>query len=174
MKVLVLAGPESSGKSWLSSEIHANFGGILVGEYVRHFIESEARETCYDDIASIAHGQLRWEDEARARQPHLLILDTHLLSNILWSQTLFGACPTWIEQALLTRHYDLHLLLSPETVAWHDDGQRCQPQLAERQAFFQASRQWLDLHHRPCQVLQGDWQQRKDAAFDAVTHLLTT
>lgn len=172
MKVLVLAGPESSGKSWLSSEIHANFGGILVGEYVRHFIESEARETCYDDITSIADGQLRWEDEARARQPHLLILDTHLLSNILWSQTLFGACPTWIEQALLARHYDLHLLLSPETVAWHDDGQRCQPQLAERQAFFQASRQWLDLHHQPCQVLQGDWQQRKDAAFEAVTHLL--
>lgn len=172
MKVLVLAGPESSGKSWLSGEIHAHFGGILVGEYVRHFIECEARETCYDDITSIAHGQLTWEDEARAKQPSLLILDTHLLSNILWSRTLFGACPTWIEQALLARHYDLHLLLSPETVAWHDDGQRCQPQLAERQAFFQASRQWLDLHCQPCQVLQGDWKQRKDAAFEAVTRLL--
>jgi len=57
-------------------------------------------------------------------------------------------------------------------VAWHDDGQRCQPQLAERQAFFQASRQWLDLHHQPFQVLQGDWQQRKDAAFEAVMRLL--
>lgn len=172
MKVLVLAGPESSGKSWLSSEIHANFGGILVGEYVRHFIESKARETCYDDIPSIANGQLSWEDEARARQPSLLILDTHLLSNILWSRTLFGACPPWIEQALLDRHYDLHLLLSPETVAWHDDGQRCQPQLAERQAFFQASQHWLDLHRQPYQVVQGDWQQRKDAAFEAVTRLL--
>ncbi|MBK5356036.1 AAA family ATPase [Pseudomonas sp. TH41] len=172
MKVLVLAGPESSGKSWLSNEIHANFGGILVGEYVRHFIDSEARVTCYDDIPSIAHGQLAWEDEARAKQPSLLILDTHLLSNILWSRTLFGACPTWIEQALLARHYDLHLLLSPETVPWHDDGQRCQPQLAERQAFFQASRQWLDLHHQPCQVLQGNWKQRKDAAFEAVARLL--
>lgn len=172
MKVLVLAGPESSGKSWLSSEVHANFGGILVDEYVRHFIESEARETCYDDIESIAHGQLTWEDVARASQPSLLILDTHLLSNILWSRTLFGACPTWIEQALLTRHYDMHLLLSPENVAWHDDGQRCQPQLAERQAFFQASRQWLELHHQRYQVLEGDWQQRKDAAFEAVTRLL--
>lgn len=172
MKVLVLTGPESSGKSWLSGEIYANFGGILVGEYVRYFIESENRETRYDDIKAIAHGQLTWEDEARATQPSLLILDTHLLSNILWSRTLFGACPTWIEQALLARHYDLHLLLSPETVAWLDDGQRCQPQLAERQAFFQASRQWLDLHRQPCQVLQGDWEERKDAAFEAVTRLL--
>jgi len=172
MKVLVLAGPESSGKSWLSNEIHANFGGILVGEYVRHFIEKEARVTCYEDITPIALGQLSWEDQARAQQPSLLILDTHLLSNILWSRTLFGACPVWIEQALQVRHYDLHLLLSPETVAWHDDGQRCQPQLAERQAFFQASRQWLDLHRQPYQIVQGDWQQRKDAAFEAVTRLL--
>lgn len=172
MKVLVLTGPESSGKSWLSSEIHANFGGILVGEYVRHFIETEARLTCYEDITPIALGQVNWEDEARDKQPSLLILDTHLLSNILWSRTLFGACPTWIEQALRERHYDLHLLLSPESVAWHDDGQRCQPQLAERLAFFQASRQWLDLHHQPYQVLQGNWQQRKTAAFKAVTRLL--
>ena len=172
MKVLVLAGPESSGKSWLSSEIHANFDGILVGEYVRHFIERESRLTCYEDISPIAQGQLTWEDQARAKQPPLLILDTHLLSNILWSRTLFGDCPPWIEQALLARHYDLHLLLSPETVAWHDDGQRCQPQLAERQAFFQASHQWLELHCQPCQVLQGDWKQRKDAAFEAVARLL--
>ncbi|MDB5996022.1 MAG: putative nicotinamide-nucleotide adenylyltransferase [Pseudomonas sp.] len=172
MKVLVLTGPESSGKSWLAGELHAHFGGLLVGEYVRHFIESEARETCYDDITPIAQGQLRWEDEARARQPSLLILDTHLLSNILWSRTLFGDCPAWIEQALLARHYDLPLLLSPETVAWHDDGQRCQPELADRDAFYQATRQWLELHRQPFKVVNGDWQQRKETAFEAVAALL--
>jgi len=174
MKVLVLTGPESSGKSWLSGEIHANFGGILVGEYVRHFIDHEHRLPCYDDITAIANGQLSWEDEARARQPSLLILDTHLLSNILWSRTLFGDCPSWIEEVLRARRYDLHLLLSPENVAWHDDGQRCQPQLTQRQEFFQASRRWLEMHNQPFQVLDGDWQQRKDAAFEAVTRLLMT
>ncbi|RKS27661.1 nicotinamide riboside kinase [Pseudomonas sp. WPR_5_2] len=172
MKVLVLTGPESSGKSWLSAQLQAHFGGTVVDEYVRWFIEQNRRDTCLADIPEIARGQLRWEDEARARRPRLLILDTHLLSNMLWSQTLFGDCPAWIEQALLARQYDLHFLLSPETVDWHDDGQRCQPRLAERQAFFQASRQWLDLHRQPYQVLQGDWKQREDAAFEAVTRLL--
>ncbi|MNG18390.1 hypothetical protein D3C84_1024540 [compost metagenome] len=57
-------------------------------------------------------------------------------------------------------------------MAWHDDGQRCQPNLAERQAFFQASRQWLDLHKQPYQLVQGDWKQRREAAFEAVTRLL--
>src|SRR3990167_6685093 len=56
MKVLVLTGPESSGKSWLAEHIQATFCGLLVGEYVRHFIEREQRDTCYADISAIAQG----------------------------------------------------------------------------------------------------------------------
>lgn len=174
MKVLVLTGPESSGKSWLAAELKAQFGGVLVDEYVRWFIEQNPRDTCLDDIPEIARGQLQWEDEARAKQPRLLILDTHLLSNILWSQTLFGACPAWIEQALLARHYDLHLLLSPEQVDWTDDGQRCQPSLDERREFFDAIHHWLLQHQQPFQVLQGDWAQRRVQALHAVTRLLAS
>ncbi len=101
MKVLVLTGPESSGKSWLAEQLQARFGGRVVGEYVRHFIDEQRRDTCYADIPAIARGQLAWEDAARAERPALLILDTHLLSNILWSRILFGDCPDWLEPALL-------------------------------------------------------------------------
>jgi len=172
MKVLVLTGPESSGKSWLAAELQQHFGGIRVDEFVRWFIERNPRDTTLADIPEIARGQLAWEDEARARQPQLLILDTHLLSNILWSQTLFGECPAWIEQALLARQYDLHLLLSPENVDWTDDGQRCQPDLSERRAFFDSTLTWLERHRQPVQVLQGDWAQRRTLALNAVNRLL--
>lgn len=172
MKVLVLTGPESSGKSWLSAELQAQFGGVLVGEYVRYFIDQTGIDPSLADIPQIARGQLAWEDTARAEHPSLLILDTHLLSNLLWSQTLFGDCPPWIEQALLARHYDLHLLLSPQDVDWTDDGQRCQPELSQRQAFFDATRQWLVQHRQPLQVIEGDWAQRRRLAFAAVEQLL--
>lgn len=172
MKVLVLTGPESSGKSWLAGEIQAKFGGLIVGEYVRYFIEQNPRATCYADIPTIATGQLAWEDQARAQRPNLLILDTHLLSNQLWSQTLFGACPPWLEQQLLSRQYDLHLLLSPMDVPWVDDGQRCQPQLQQRQQFYQDCRDWLVLHQQKYLELQGDWQQRRTQVLNLTAEWL--
>ena len=172
MKVVVLTGPESSGKTFLAERLQQRFGGLMVGEYVRHFIEREPRDTCLTDIPAIARGQLEWEDAARAQAPELLILDTHLLSNILWSRTLFGTCPDWLEPALQQRHYDLHLLLSPEGVAWDDDGQRCQPDLAERLRFHRSCQAWLQLHSRHWLEIGGDWREREAAALAAVGRLL--
>lgn len=145
MKVLVLCGPESSGKSWLSGEIQAHFGGVVVSEYVRHFIDQHCRDTCYADITPIARGQLAWEDQAREMAPPLLILDTHLLSNMLWSQAL---------------------------VDWVADGQRSQPDLADRQAFFDDSLQWLQRHRQRLQIIDGHWPQRSASALRAVQQLL--
>lgn len=172
MKVLVLTGPESTGKSWLASELQQRFGGIVVGEYVRHFIDSLQRDTCYADISTIARGQLAWEDAARAQRPHLLILDTHLLSNILWSRTLFGDCPDWMEQALLAREYHLHLLLDPRGVEWVGDGQRCQPDLAERLAFHQRCAHWLAANGQNVVEIAGTWHARQRAAISCVADWL--
>jgi len=168
MKVLVLTGPESSGKSWLAASIQQTFGGVIVAEYVRHFIEQQQRDTCYADILPIARGQLAWEDAARAEAPELLILDTHLLSNMLWSQLLFAACPPWIEQQLLSRDYHLHLLLDPSDVPWIDDGQRCQPQLQQRQQFHHACKHWLQQHQQAYVDIRGDWPQRQQQALAEV------
>lgn len=174
MKVVVLAGPESSGKSWLAAQLQAHFGGLMVGEYVRHFIDHHQRDTTLADIPAIARGQLAWEDAARAERPALLILDTHLLTNKLWSQTLFGDYPSWLDDELLARHYDLHLLLSPEDVEWTADGQRCQPELADRRAFFQGSLAWMQQHRQPMVVIGGNWEERRRTAFAAVERLLRT
>ncbi|HSC83632.1 MAG TPA: AAA family ATPase [Pseudomonas sp.] len=172
MKVVVLTGPESSGKSFLAERLQQHFGGLVVGEYVRHFIEQARRDTCLADVPTIARGQLAWEDTGRIQAPELLILDTHLLSNILWSRTLFGDCPAWLEPALLARRYDLHLLLSPRGVEWEDDGQRCQPELADRLCFYQQCRGWLDRQRQCWTAVDGDWAQRESQVIRRVAQLL--
>lgn len=172
MKVVVLTGAESTGKSWLADRLQQRFGGAVVGEYVRHFIDREGRDTCLDDIPAIARGQLAWEDAARGRAPDLLLLDTHLLSNMIWSQTLFGSYPAWLEDELLARHYDQHLLLSPRGAEWHADGQRCQPEAAERWRFHEACRDWLQRHQHPFVEIAGGWTSREERAIAEVRALV--
>jgi NadR type nicotinamide-nucleotide adenylyltransferase len=172
MKVIALIGPESSGKSCLARAIAERFGGLVVDEYVRQYIEEQGRDTFYSDIDPIARGQLAAEDRGRQRRPGLLVLDTHLLSNMLWSQTLFGDCPTWLEPALLARHYDLSLLLSPLGMPWVEDGQRCQPEMAERMGFFARSEEWLKAHGQIYEVLDGAWDTRREAAFGWVKGMI--
>jgi NadR type nicotinamide-nucleotide adenylyltransferase len=168
MNVVVITGPESAGKSVLAKALHQRLGGLLCEEYVRRFIDEHQRDPVYTDIARIAEGQLQDEDAARARQPQWLWLDTHLLSNMLWSQVLFGPAPAWLEPALLSRRYDLHLLLSPDGVPWVADGQRCQPDATDRRAFFEACRAWLEEHKQAYTVLEGSWEQRLHEAQAAL------
>jgi nicotinamide riboside kinase len=168
MNVIVLTGPESSGKSHLARYLHYTQGGVLCGEYVREFIDEHQRETTLADIPAIAHGQLALEDQARAQRPDWLWLDTHLLNNIIWSQVLFDSSPPWLEEALRARHYDLHLLLSPEGVPWMYDPQRCQPQLSDRRAFFETCRAWLKANGQAYVVLEGDWAARQAQATVAL------
>ena len=174
MKVVVLTGPESAGKSTLSQALAERFNAPLISEYVREFIQQEQRNTCYADISIIAKQQLHNELAARAKCPPLLLLDTHLLSNKLWSEVLFKRSPAWIEDALLAQQYDLIGLLSPADMPWQADGQRCQPEFSERQAFHRRLASWLQQHHQPVLHLTGSWQQRYHALEHAIEQLLET
>lgn len=174
VKVVALTGPESAGKSTLALKLKQRFGGLLVLEQVRGYIERMGRDTCYADIDPLARLQLACEQEARSQKPPLLLLDTHLLSNILWSQTLFGQVPDWLEPALREQHYDLHLLLDPRQVPWQADGMRCQPELSDRLAFYQQCRNWLEQQHQPWLNLDGSWAEREAKAYAAVQQLLNS
>lgn len=160
MKVVVLSGPESAGKSSLCAALSQHFAAPVVWEYVREYIELHQRDTRYADVDSIAREQWRREQAARIQQPELLLLDANLLSNRQWSRTLFGRSPLWIDQVLQQQRYDAVFLLSPEGLPWQADGQRCQPELAERKAFHVGLEQWLVQHRQPLVHAGGSWDDR--------------
>jgi len=174
VRVVVLTGPESAGKSTLCTALAERFAAPVVREYVREYMEDLGRDTCLSDITPIARVQWQREQAARALQPPLLLLDTHLLSNHQWSMALFNRSPAWIARQLTRQRYDAVFLLSPEGLPWQADGLRCQPDVAQRWAFHSALEQWLSTHQQPMVHVEGDWQQRYRQIEAALTRLLAT
>lgn len=172
MKVVVLTGPESAGKSSLCTALAQEFKAPVVREHVRDYMELHQRETNYADVGIIASVQWQQEQAARAQNPPLLLLDTHLLSNRQWSRVLFGRSPSWIDEVLLQQPYDRVFLLSPAGLAWQADGLRCQPDLAERQIFHDDLLHWLQQHQQPVQQVGGDWAERYRQLRLAINELL--
>ncbi|RBL64994.1 N-acetylglucosamine-6-sulfatase, partial [Pseudomonas sp. MWU13-2625] len=116
--------------------------------------------------------QLAWDHSARGHGPGRLCHDTRLWSIQLWRLTLLCLCPGCGDPQLVARHFDLHRLLRPEEVAWRAAGQRCQPKLPELLAFLEATRHWLEQHRQPYRIIGGDWQARRQQAFEQVRQLL--
>jgi nicotinamide riboside kinase len=72
-------------------------------------------------VDALARGQLALEAEHAARGCSLLILDTDLLSTVVYSSHYYGMCPPWIVEELSQRAGDLYLLAGID-VPWVADG----------------------------------------------------
>lgn len=169
---MLFTGAEASGKTSLSNELK-NYG-VVVGEYVREFIDTYKRDTVYADVDLIAKEQLRRENEARNSGEKLAIFDTNLISNMLYSKLLFGVVPEWIEPELIRSNYDLIILLDPIGIEWQSDGQRCLDTLEKRVDFYNQIRSWLDNHNKPYVKVGGSYEKRLQQTLDLMQPLLAT
>ncbi|HEX7123771.1 MAG TPA: AAA family ATPase [Gemmatimonadaceae bacterium] len=131
---LVLTGPEATAKTTLAAEVGRRLGAPVVFEYARAYAERVRRPLTADDVEPIARGQIAAEDEAleQARavadvRRRLLVLDTDLVSTVIYARYYYGACPEWIERAARERLGDLYVLLEPD-LPWVADGVRDLPQ----------------------------------------------
>src|SRR5207245_5515332 len=106
-----VTGAESTGKSELAKELSRHFGAPLVPEYSREYALARPVELAYSDVGAIAHGQIESEDRVVAGVEGLVILDTDLLSTVVYSRHHFGAVPDWLESAARARLAQLYLLL---------------------------------------------------------------
>ncbi len=120
MMRLVVTGSECTGKSTLARALADHFGAPCVGEYVRTFVHEQGRAPQAGDVETIARGQIAVEDVSIGLATGLLVLDTDLLSTIVYSRHYYGGCPQWISTALSRRPGDLYLLAGID-VPWVAD-----------------------------------------------------
>lgn len=118
---ITITGSECTGKTTLAKALADHYETVWVPEFARAFVSAQRVAPGYDDVNTIARGQLALDADQAADASRLLIRDTDLLSTVVYSQHYFGDCPKWIETALAAAASDLYLLAAID-VPWSPDG----------------------------------------------------
>lgn len=169
MNKVVVTGSESTGKTELAARLGRHFGVPVSEEFVRAFARQRPGQPIgFEDHGAIARGQVAAEDAAIGRASHLVILDTDLVSTVVYSEHYFGRCPAWIVEEARRRAGDLYLLLAPD-VPWIPDGVRDRgDRREEMHALFEGRLRDFGLRWI---TIRGDWDARFTMARDAVAAL---
>jgi NadR type nicotinamide-nucleotide adenylyltransferase len=123
VKKVVVTGSESTGKTELARRLGDHFDAPVAEEFVRSFAASKSGKIDFKDHGPIARGQMASEDAAIARARDLVVMDTDLVSTVVYCEHYFGRCPEWIEQEARSRAADVYLLCATD-VPWIADGVR--------------------------------------------------
>jgi NadR type nicotinamide-nucleotide adenylyltransferase len=136
---IVLTGPEASGKTTLAAALARHFRSPWLPEAARAYAVEVKRELTLEDVEPIARRAVAAEDRALATSPPLLLLDTDLISTVVYSRHYYGTCAQWIIDEARARRGDLYLLCKPD-LPWESDGVRDRPeQRDEMFALFDAA-----------------------------------
>ncbi|HEX8169319.1 MAG TPA: ATP-binding protein [Thermoanaerobaculia bacterium] len=154
---LVLTGPESTGKSELAARLSRELGAPWSPEYARQYAEERGNDLSAADVEPIARGQMANEDRLPPNAP-LVILDTDLLSTVVYARYYYGSCPRWIEDEARRRRGDLYLLMDTD-VPWQADAAR-DAGGDTREDLFDAFRAALDEFNTRWAIVSGTGEQR--------------
>jgi NadR type nicotinamide-nucleotide adenylyltransferase len=165
---IVLTGPESTGKTTLARTLAQRFRAPWLPEASRLYAEEVKRELAAADAEPIAQRAIAAEDAALASDPPLLILDTDLISTVVYVRHYYGPCPAWIEDAARGRRGDLYLLCVPD-LPWTADGIRDRP--AQRRELFDLFEDALREFGCVYVEVSGTGAARERAALSAATAL---
>jgi NadR type nicotinamide-nucleotide adenylyltransferase len=163
VKKVVVIGPESTGKSTLCEMLAQHYGVSWCPEFAREYLLTYGKEYGYDDLLTIAKGQLAMEDEfasmaeggeKQAPVAPLLFIDTDMYVMKVWCEFVFGKCHAWILEQIVNRSYDLYLLCNTD-LPWVKDELREYPDLATRETLFRMYEDILINQGTPWQLVSG-------------------
>ncbi len=171
MKKIVVIGPESTGKSTLCAALAAYYNTIWCKEYARQYLLENGTDYTYDNLLTIAKGQLALEKEAKTKANKLFVVDTDMYVMKVWCEFVFNKCHIEILQEAAQQKTDLYLLCNTD-LPWTKDELREYPDATTRQKLF--------LHYKDIVInsgvawalVSGIGQERTDAAINAIEKML--
>jgi len=173
MKKVVIIGPESTGKSTLSEQLAKHYNTSWVPEYAREYLVQHGTEYTYDDLLTIAKGQVALEESYINRaspSSKLLFIDTDQYVMKVWCEFVFGKCHQWVLDQITKRKYDLYLLCNID-LPWIHDPLREYPDLAPRLELYAIYKNLLTNQSVPWVEISGNYDDRLQKAIQAVNDL---
>lgn len=170
---IVAIGPESTGKSTLCSNLAESYATNWCREYAREYLLEHGTIYTFEDLLTIAEGQIRLEEEATATciELHLeqkkegrpvLFIDTDMYVMKVWCEFVFGKCHPKILNEIVERKYNGYLLCKPD-LPWVKDELREYPDLVTRETLYHHYRDLLINQATPWFEVFGKDPQRIDS-----------
>ncbi len=172
---VVLFGPESTGKTTLSTQLARHYNTVWTPEYAREYLQDKwnnERKTCENsDLIPIAIGQINMENKLAKKADKILICDTDLLETKVYSEEYYGGfVDPKLNKVAIQNTYDLYLLTYIDT-PWEADDLRDRPEL--RLEMFKAFENALKKNKRNYILLKGNKETRLKTATKAIDKLLS-
>jgi NadR type nicotinamide-nucleotide adenylyltransferase len=176
LKKIVIIGPESTGKSTLCKQLAAHYNTLWVQEYAREYLLQHGMNYTYEDLLTIAKGQLAGEEAAvekllAAGTNSLLFIDTDMYVMKVWCEFVFDNCHQWILNHIAEQQYDLYLLCNTD-LPWVKDELREYPDLPTRDRLYHIYKEIMVNQPVPWADISGTDEERLKRAVEAVDKLL--
>jgi nicotinamide riboside kinase len=163
-KIIVVTGPECSGKTTLARQLAEKLGEPWVPEFAREYLGNLNRPYNAADLLEILKGQLRAVELAKSKAKHWLVVDTGPEVIQIWHRDKFGPEPAEIIELAEAFKPKLYLLCKPD-IPYVPDPLREDP--FRRDELFERYVELLLSKH--VQVMKGGADKRLD---DAISKLL--
>ncbi len=183
LKKIVVIGPESTGKSTLCEELAQRYETTWCPEFAREYLLTNGKNYDYEDLLTIAKGQLALEQEYTdtlenqsitmlENGGHLpLFIDTDMYVMKVWSEFVFGNCHRFILDEIVKREYDLYLLCNVD-LPWVADELREYPDIDSRKKLYRIYKDLMINQAVPWIDISGPSEERLQKAIAAVDKLL--
>jgi NadR type nicotinamide-nucleotide adenylyltransferase len=180
---IVVLGPESTGKSTLCAALAAHYQTIWTPEYARQFLVEHGTKIVYNDLLTIAKGQIANEEKyielldqkntnnQSQATTNKLIVDTDMYVMKVWCEYVFNNCHHYILEQINQRSYDFYLLCDID-LPWVADEMREYPDAGPRLELFTLYKELLINQKTPWGIVSGSGDQRTANAIQLINQNL--
>ncbi len=167
--IVLVAGPECSGKTSLCQAIASELGFTIIPEYAVSYLDSINRNYTYEDLSIIAKGH--WQVlEKSVQKTDRIVLDTFLVNIWIWSEYRFGKVDEWITDRLREFDPELVLLMKPD-LPWEAGEYRENP--GDRDVLFNAYKEKFDRLGWDYHIIDQLGSERTSRSIELIESLLS-